>query len=809
MQILIHGRKNGYSVLFPKPTPPEFYSFASDIQSISANNDGAYYGCHFYTLAFAEGGCIFTKYVIGDDVERGQLGEIGISVFIPKDSKLSGAEVKTLLDELIEIYSINYINDNKIDEPKSGFNWFLFTALANEYDLKLLRNSYDNDSFLPGSQDPAFHYYNSDIELIEHLDKPFQDEYRDFKQILLIDSQLQGAANPLNVIKNSGITVNADLKNEPYYLNNYNRSKGVSITANGKPRSDKKGENQIRSKWLVEIYYSKDDRCYLPIKAKGTISDLSSQIFNYMEIKANHIMLKYDAFNPTPRIKSVKFTIKDRKGNVIDDSEIVCKNSNYQVEKKGVNNQIIFEGEEIIDRWKVIAHKGDFSGKMEFSPEKIHDGIDIIIEERNIISINVKDEDGKNLSNFEVWTKLTNGYQSINIIEFVDEQIIDYYHINVRKEGYEEYTINNFQPYKQDRIDVTLKRKLRQPQISKGQLPVNHESEGQKTFTNKVIVFFSKPAVIATSVVSLLIFGLGIYVLIKYWVRDKQSNGPTITAEQISSYVEGESLIPDTLYLYKRNWESQEQSFIIKSKIGIFGGDAKADSLKWKNVWKPINESLNMAIMKRALLKSFDFAELKNQRYSNAQQQFIIAINKIDSTNYIKVREVLSAVSTLPLTEIAEIINKTIKEEKLAYEKRLEDNNTGSHQTTQMSGEHNNRLQETGSSHINKPGVHDEKTSEILQYIKGSELKKEKLEEYKKTKGISQKLMKSIQTCLEFWELDGISKGRDPKTYYSFREKINKDTNFENSKLKVFVEKMCQEDVKPSYNEQDKKKGLK
>jgi hypothetical protein len=62
MKILIHGRKNGYTILFPKPTPLEFYSYASDIQSISANNYDVYYGKYFYTLAFVNGGCVFTKY---------------------------------------------------------------------------------------------------------------------------------------------------------------------------------------------------------------------------------------------------------------------------------------------------------------------------------------------------------------------------------------------------------------------------------------------------------------------------------------------------------------------------------------------------------------------------------------------------------------------------------------------------------------------------------------------------------------------------------------------------------------------------
>ena len=90
MKIFIQARKDGYNVLYPTPTPSEFYKFASDIQSISANNDAALYGKQFYSLAFASDGCIFTKYVIGYDVQRNNLGNVGISVFIPDKKKLSG-----------------------------------------------------------------------------------------------------------------------------------------------------------------------------------------------------------------------------------------------------------------------------------------------------------------------------------------------------------------------------------------------------------------------------------------------------------------------------------------------------------------------------------------------------------------------------------------------------------------------------------------------------------------------------------------------------------------------------------------------
>ena len=85
-----------------------------------------------------------------------------------------------------------------------------------------------------------------------------------------------------------------------------------------------------------------------------------------------------------------------------------------------------------------------------------------------------------------------------------------------------------------------------------------------------------------------------------------------------------------------------------------------------------------------------------------------------------------------------------------------------------------------------------------------------KLIEYKNTKGINQNLKYSIQICLDFWNLDGLGTGKNANTYWKLQEKVKADNNFENSKLKVFLNKMCQEGrPSPSYSKQDKKRGLK
>jgi hypothetical protein len=805
MKILIHGRKNGYTVLYPRPTPTEFYSFASDIQSINANNYDVYYGKNFYTLAFVDGGCVFTKYVIGDDVERGQLGEIGISVFIPNTQKLSGADVKTLLDELINTYNKNYISNNKIDEPKNGFDWLLFASLANGYDAKLLSRSSIFNNVTIGKQDPAFHYYKSDSELIEHLDKPFQEEYSDYKQILFIDNNLQGASNPLNVLKNSGVEVNPDLKNEYYYLNNYNRSRGVTITANGKPRSDKKGENQIRAKWQVEIKYSKDDRCYEPINVHGTISDSSSEIYKYLEVKGNHIMLNYDAFNPTPKTKSVTFKINDRKGNDIYDAEITCKNS-YQPAKTVTNNHIVFSGEELKESWSIIVHKGDFSGKTEFTPDKTNESVEIIVEERNIITINVKDEEGKYLSGFEVWTKLTDGYKRSNTIEFVDEQIIDIYHITVRKEGFEDKNIHGFRPYRQNSIDVTLKKKQETTKTYSEQYSTNFENKEQKSFVAKAKTLFSKPAVKAISIVSALVLGIGIWALCYFLGNDKQPKEIPLNKWKIEMYVEGDSLMLDKLNVYKKNWNKQEQNFITKSGGGLFGGEEKADSTKWKSDWKPAYESIDRAIKKRELINNKNIAELRNQHYSYGQLSFKTAIEKINSTKYAEVEQKLGDLSTLTLTQIAGKINEILtpkeplkdeqqqevkKEEKKVEQKKDNPLNPTEKKQSIPTANHASTQQQSA---IQSQSAITNKTSEIIQYIKGFEVKKDTLNQYLKDVGKNTTLQKSIKLCLKLWSLDGTRSN----SFSSYLGELKKDTILKNSKLKDFVDEMCSKE-KPKY----------
>ena len=367
MKIFIQARKDGYNVLYPRPTPTEYYQFAADIQSESADNQSYFYGKFVYSIALSNGGYIFTKYVIGYDVQRSNLGNIGISVFIPNGKKLSGVDVKTLLDDLVKTYCVNYCPDYKFSDNQE--DWLLFTSLANNYELRPESSHYAKN-FTSGTKEPAFIYYKSEDELQEYFDKPFQEEYSDYRQIFFIDNSLQDKpSNPLNVFRNSGVELkDIDFKNEYYYLNNYSHNKGVTIIANGRNCSD---GSYIRAKWQVEIKYSKDENCFFPIEAKGTLYDLDSEIHKYLKITDKNIAIKYDAFNPDPRKKAVLFEIKDSYGNPVNDAEIQIGSQQWET-VSGYQHKHIFKGYELKQSLKVSAKKeieNLFSESITVSPE--------------------------------------------------------------------------------------------------------------------------------------------------------------------------------------------------------------------------------------------------------------------------------------------------------------------------------------------------------------------------------------------------------------------------------------------------------
>lgn len=332
------------------------------------------------------------------------------------------------------------------------------------------------------------------------------------------------------------------------------------------------------------------------------------------------------------------------------------------------------------------------------------------------------------------------------------------------------------------------------------------------------------------------------------WVKSSSTSSENaeqpINKYKIQEYVQGDSLLLERLTSYKTNWEKQKPVFSEKGGgiLDFFKGRKKNTNPNEYNEWDEVMHSLDSAITKRTFIDKADIEEVKKQNYFPKQKEFKTAFDKIDSDKYEIVGTQLGVVSALTLHQIANkidsIVNKnnsqtnnqsgnaTNIQEESAYTGRTpaignstRSNSSGNGVNSDSSSRSSGSTSTTNtgrSSPIkktdnqqNRQQVSSDKATKIKNYLKGDKLNEDSLKQYKSLNGLSKDLIKSLNLCLDFWELDG-DKGAK-RTYYSLNEKVKANEYFIGSKLKTFLEKMCEEGANPnpSYSKQDKISGLK
>ncbi len=359
MKLFIQGRKDGYKVLFPKPTPSEFFQFAGDLRPDGNNNQ--LLGKSFYTLAFAPGGHIFTKQLIIQDVQRQGLGNIGFSLFIPAQKKMPGEQVIALLDELVKSYTLNYCPDYYLDFVQE--DWVIFENIVSKYHVYLKNNFQEElENHPQGTEDPAYLYYSDILELQRFFDAPAQEEYAKFKQVFFIDKSLESQSNnPLKAIRhnsNGNLTGKIDLNNQSYRLIYATLSQGgvrLEVKVNGMPLLNK---NQIKHKDHLEITWSK--AYHESTIIKGSCLDIGSPYLLINE-ESRTITIKDIALNE----RTFKFHVKavDKFSRPILDAELVAYSQNNKREMTLVNNSIILREEELNENYYVIGKKGNLESE--------------------------------------------------------------------------------------------------------------------------------------------------------------------------------------------------------------------------------------------------------------------------------------------------------------------------------------------------------------------------------------------------------------------------------------------------------------
>ena len=224
MEIVVHGTKGGYRILFKTPVAP---SIGSDIRN-NVSSEAAV-GKSAYSIAFAANGTVFTKYIIIRDALRNDAtGFIAFSLFLLFNEELpgKGADVKSILDDLSNHYVDHYVRNYSINKGETNIiqeDWsFVNTISSRKTEKDKNRTIIESQ---PGTKEAAFLFYDVDFKLEEYFSKPFQEEYNGYKQVLLISGELQNSsADLLNTLRNSGVELKVDLKNEYFYLNNYKKT---------------------------------------------------------------------------------------------------------------------------------------------------------------------------------------------------------------------------------------------------------------------------------------------------------------------------------------------------------------------------------------------------------------------------------------------------------------------------------------------------------------------------------------------------------------------------------------------------------
>lgn len=740
MKLFVQARKDGYNVLYPKPTPTEFFQFAGDIRPDS--KDPNLLGKYIYTISFASGGCIFTKHVIIQDVQRQGLGNVGFSIFIPNVRKLSGDDVLKLLDELSNTYCKNYCSDYYLENKQE--DWTIFEAIKNQYKLYNLSND-DTENYQRGTADAAYIYYADKIELSKFFDNPYQEEYSTYKQVFLVEKNLEDKSdNPLNAIPhdaNANLTGKIDLENPKYKLIYNQQARGgvkIEVKVNGSLRYSK---SKIKRKEDLQIIWSKQF-CETKVKS-GKWYEIGSDFLEINDIEKT-ITVKEIEIYPTTYTLSIH--TKDRFSNPITDAAITLKIGNYSPGRNAIDNTIQITEEELQNKCYIIAQKDNLiSPQREIKLEDTKGSISLILSEHKKVNFYVKDENGLvnnyniQISNKEVQPKEGN-------VVFIGEEIEKTWQISVSHRDYETERFNYCPAKDETPKYITLKKRTfsgqgQSPNRKKYYIKID-EKKGKRSYKGSSIneyeykypqfkcdskygykferweCFENKPydnydgyyeaifkglwyrKVPKLAWVFVIIAIVASTVLLLVNSDGSGSNSNIVNAEinnKVNSYTEGIELNLDTLKEYKRKYcdstsiiqsNVKEKSFW--QKIWIFGSDDNGNSTSESSVIPDFCSKIDNAIAIRTAINLGKIDDLKGKVFSESQQNFKSSIDSIEEKYLKQIGDTLNVrkVSILNLNQVADLILKTQndlrdKEKLIQKENELEKNTNQEKQNEQ------------------------------------------------------------------------------------------------------------------------------
>jgi hypothetical protein len=804
MDVIVHGTIGGYKVLYPT-------GGISPIGDVRFNSiDESPVGERVYSIAFMEADCVFTQYKIMRDGKRAGLsvGSIAFSVKVPNNQGLSGTDIKSLLDDLLEQYCRQYAPDNNLEIVNP--DWRFINEISRKY--KMGSKPYDNVTIITEKKiTPAYLYYSSGEELKKYFDAPYQKEYYPFQQVFFVKDELQNKPeNPLNVLNHdstANLTGIIDLTKKEYRLNGVGETGNditIEIRVDNEPLSN---NDKITNRDRIKITYSRGS-CYEPIIESGKLDNDNIKKYLIIDEERKKIEVRRDV-NLEPRSETISFKITDSNDNSINDSDIKIGSSSFQ-KVKGNNHIHTFKGEDLEKDWTVTCRKGDFFCEKYIKPlEVLNTIVNLKLKKHKVIQIRAHYASNEDLFNSPLTVRMESKdgkkveYGNISEIIFEDADISKIWTIVIlgqeNKINYSGVKENYCPLDEKDILDVWLKGKDKNSSgIWTGLGGVNGNSQQQENENNLSIVYkierwfeVSKYTsnVFAGTLLVITIAFITLLVMIYSSKEESGENPPLDIKEQLTQYVEGDKLFLNELNKYQEDWGRMKPEIEIKdpSWFSIFGigtDKEERDSTAYKE-WHEVNQRIEEAITKRELVDQAKFAELKQFNYSNKQEEFKKAIEEINEPNYKNIKDQLgSNISGLTLAQIASSISDILNSRKMESPKPVErqEEPTG----IKFSAEH--PYSDPGrSSSVEKPVMPDENTKNIIDYLTSNQLNRSELENYR-TLTDNNNLKKSIDLALRFWKLDGNVGNND--TYTNYQAQLAKDKNFKNSELKTLIDYM-------------------
>ncbi len=762
MDIVVHGTKGGRQIFTPKKLGG-LLDVNSDASKASA------IGKEAYAVRFIDKTIIFSKYKIIRDV-RGdkRTGFLAFSLFLPNNKKLRGSDIISVLNKVSEEYCKKYIpeNDNNLRDVRE--DWTFLDRISDEYKTRLLPVAADDIENLPsGTKDDAYIYYKDNEELQKYFDAPHQSKYSPYRQVLFVKEELRDKPeSPLNALRhsensNDDLTGKIDLDKKVYTLRDYDgqAKNGISIEIRVGGKLLYKND-KISNKDLISIRYFRKYFNDLIVK-EGRLNDES--IRKYLTPDEDNRKVDVEKnINLDPLRKTITFTLRDWEKKDVYGANIFCKNASGEILIKN-HNQATFEGDDLGKRWWVSASNDlFFSEEKPIDFEKYCPGdtgyIDIFLNKHrlNKQQVIVLDEnDSVILNDF-----------NLSKTEFTGNDIKETHRITVACFGYESKTFT-YCPATTFYLEPI---KLKKKQYGGGSKSINPEIGSPDTYDSfkrdrhiskreKKPPFYKGSKFIAGAIVGFLI----IVISVGIWFADGEKEDIQVAQpvqdeyQYIQNYIEGNSLILDTLIGYKN----------IK-----LNGESN------------ISSGLDSAIIKRMAINSWDFSVLSKLYYYPNQKKFITTIAGIDSSKYKIVKTRLGDVSTWTLNRIADSIKAVLNTPKTSAESLpgLIKDEDGKNDEPNDDLKPPNPKSAAASSASNK-----DKTAEIIQYLKGDELKKEVLNKYLNEAGNNTAIKKSINLCLSLWNLNG-QKNNDYCTLY---EKCKMDNNLKATNITQILKTLC------------------